>query len=243
MFRCTFFLPFLIAFILTGCESKLEPVNAKRMINNVTIEKAELCDNELALISSTANNWKVDVDTIQNIAHFKALQKQAVSAYFISEEGLANTDDRHPKLFPYITVNDVDVSMMRFLMPVRGGYRMAPEDLKWIKYSSEEKYENSRCEKRVFEFYNAFVPKESTAEDDPLALAGPVVNITVADNDFAKTALVLEDIAEGYIVAMSAESIARFNKELCELDQRQLGKLQKEKPFQVRLFKEKNKRP
>ena len=241
--RCKIIISLLsLALLVSSCEEKLEPVNAKRMINNVSIERSELCDNELALLTSKDNNWKIEVDSIRTMTHFRTIQKQVIANYFTSEEGLANTDDRHPRIFPYMTINDVDVSMMRFLMPTSGGYRMAAEELKWIRYRSEEAYENSSCEKKVFNFYNNYEPKKKKPGYDPMAIDGPVVNLTVEDDGFRKSATMLEDVAEGYIVAMKADAVEKFNKELCDLEPNELAKIQNAKPFKVRLFKDKARR-
>jgi hypothetical protein len=216
------------------------------------------CKNDRMLLRDSRNNWKVPLDSIRTMDdYFAKCRAQIRSEYAnVDVSALPNILDSiqkyrenkdtldqifkhvnwHPKVFPYLVIDSVELSLMQLLRPSGGGYFSNSEDILRIYVDDVQSHIREFWVDSVYNYFWDFSPMQVYKSYEWNRLQGPMVNLIVRNENFSNLEFVVKVIIEGYMKAQRSNSMTAFKKELCELDATKLLELKDRYPLRIRLL-------
>ncbi len=194
--------------------------------------RASLCTNELELLQDPRNNWEVSIDSIQGIDDYHRRCRKKISG-----DGTPRDFAQQAKVFPYIIIDSIKVSLMHVLRPSGGGYFGYANESLMIYYEDAIDNLGKDIAESVRDFYVNFDANTKHEERGIFWLQGPMVKLIFGDESFSGIRVAIKKIAMGYLQGLSILSKRFYGADLCALDSGQLGELKLKYPLKIRLLK------
>ena len=243
------FLVFLV-FISVGCSVK----ESASMTKELKAKTSTFCENEILLLSDSLRNWRIPADSIKSMdEYFEKCSRQILlsdsqsnlnetldlinqETDFFSEDTSSGTSP-HPNVFPYITIDSIDISFMQLLRPTGGGYTAHAEDVLWLTCESEAFRAGDGFSESISRFIYEFKPRKKPANNECFRIQGPVINLTFNNGSFPNLETVTRGIVKGYLNAQTLNAQKIYRKNLCELEDEEILELKNLYPLKIRLIK------
>ncbi len=218
------------------------------------------CDNERNLLIDSLKNWKVPTDSIRNMDDYiEKCRTQKSSEYAkVDVSTLPNVMDSihkygsnrdtlnqifenvnpHPKVYPYIVIDSIEISLMQLLRSTGAGYFSYPGSSLRIHIYDKQNDGNQNWEDAVYRFFMEYSQIVEYKNYEWNRLQGPMVVLGFENEAFPMVRTVIKDIVKGYLKALRFHSEVVFEKKLCELNPLELLELKHRYPLRIRLLKQ-----
>jgi hypothetical protein len=131
--------------------------NTKNENNSIDIKN--LCNNQVSLLVNKRNNWKIPLDSIDNIddfLHYANIRRRdfdTTNSICFSDGLNKDFGIFYTNVYPYMGIKGKDISLSQLLTVSSGGYSVSDKDLIRIDYYSKNHYDTEGWKDKIYMFY------------------------------------------------------------------------------------------